>query len=90
MFARHVAAVLVTGEYSLLASNLFHVFKKKKFFHYVVFSKVFHVLVNLCDFVVYACEDTAPLKFGEVVFLSACVYVCVLYETLLSNICVWI
>ena len=69
--------------------------KKKTFLSFcfsicVVFSKVFHVLVNLCDFAMYACEDTATLKFGRVVFLSACVYVCVLYEALLSNICVWI
>ena len=43
----------------------------------MVFSNVVYVLVKLCDFVVYACEDTPLLKFGGVVFLSACVYVCV-------------
>ena len=48
----------------------------------VVFSNVFHVLGKLCDFVVYACEDTALLKFRGFVF--------VLCESLLSNICVWI
>ena len=43
----------------------------------MVFSTVFHVLVKLCDFVVYACEDTTSFKFGGIVFLNACVYVCV-------------
>ena len=32
---------------------------------------------GLCGFVLCACEDTTPLKFGGVVFLSACVYACV-------------
>ena len=98
MSSRHVAAVPAIGKYSLLASQ-FILFLKKTFLSLcfsicVVFSTVFPVLVKLCDFVMFACEDTAPLKFGGVVFLSAgvyaCIVCCVFCEALLSNICVWI
>ena len=69
------------GSIPFLLVNLFHS-KKKTFLSLcfsicVVFSNIFHVLVKLSDFVVYACEDTSPLKFGGVVFLSTCVYACV-------------
>jgi len=38
----------------------------------MIFSKVFHILVNLCAFVMYACEDTTSLKFGGVIFECMC------------------
>ena len=42
--------------------------------HVLLFSVC---MSGLCGFVLCACEDTALLKFGEVVFLSASVYTCV-------------
>ena len=73
------AAVSTTWKYSFIASS-FITHKKKPFLSVyflicVVFSHVFHVIVNLRAFAMYACEDTSTLKFGGVVFPNACVYV---------------
>ena len=54
------------------------------------------MVVNLCAFVMFACEDTTILHFGGVVFLNAYIHVfmyvfmSVLCEALLSVIFVWI
>ena len=57
-------------------SLLVHSKKKNWLLICVVFSKVFHILVNLCAFVQYACEDTASLKFGGLLLIACDLYMC--------------